>query len=507
MGRKCFVPNCKSGYASSDKRVRSFKAPRDPKRLKAWAKAIGRTDKQLTPDCYVCEEHFPSSAVKRQRYFGEYKGNILLEHPKRSVLEENAVPTLNLSRAADATAETGSSEIVDKPSDMSAASTGSDQSQDDGEGSPEKAPRVDGATSPLLKKAGLPVTEPQELTTGAPGEQSSISTAPKNAPPASTPTSTTPSTVTLNSSSPFLMQTTAPARFTLSSAMSAVSPMTGHPPVMLQRTLTPFAHIGAPSTLTLNRALPPMALNSSPSTLLLMPVALIPKPGDSNSPASVAMRVVPGNAQMPANHPPGKMTTALAFRLTAPVPAGMKKPVAVPAAVPAVPTAVPAKRGDSQQQKTNDLIVKEEVLSEESGDSAGGSSDDGGGFAEPTATAKKTTAARTTSKTGEPNPGAVRLPLSMALGADQVLLPSPAWNHHDVDIESTNSRSLCFVELQSSPTAGPPIHASHPADCPVVVAQLQHQMLCARPRSRSHRPADRCAAPDGGRDRRDPARF
>lgn len=458
MGRKCFVPNCKSGYASSEKRVRSFKAPRDPKRLKAWAKAIGRTDKQLTPDCYVCEEHFPSSAVKRQKYFGEYKGNILLEHPKRSVLEENAVPTLKLSRATDATTETASSGIVDKASDMSA--TSSDQSQDDGEGSPEKAARVDGATSPVMKKpalpvknsdasgTGAPVTETQELATGTPGEQSSISSAPNNALTVSTPKSTASSTVTLNSSSPFLMHTTAPARFTLSSTMSAVSPMTATPPVMLQRTLTPFAHIGAPSTLTLNRALPPMALNSSPSTLLLMPVALIPKPGDSNSPASVAMRVVPGNAQMPTNHPPGKMTTALAFRLTAPAPAVMKKPVAVPAAVP-------AKRADSRQQQPNDLMVKEEVLSEESGDSAGGSSDDGGGFAEPTAAAKKTTSARTP-KTGEPNPGAVRLPLSMALGADQVLLPSPAWNHHDVDIESTNSRSLCFVELQSSPTSGPP---------------------------------------------------
>lgn len=458
MGRKCFVPTCRSGYASSDKRVRSFKAPRDPKRLKAWAKAIGRTDKPLTPDCYVCEEHFPSSAVKKQKYFGEYKGNILLEHPKRSVLEENAVPSLKLSPATDTTTETWSSMIVDKPSDMSAAS--SDQSQDDGEGSPEKAARVDGATSPVIKKTGQPVKNSdasgtgapdtqQELAAGALGEKSSMSTVPKNAPLTSTPMSTMPSTVALNSSSPFLMQTTAPARFTLSSAMSAVSPMTGSPQIMLQRTSTPFSHIGAPSTLTLNRTLPPMALNSSPSTLLLMPVALIPKPGDSNSPAGVAMRVVPGNAQMATNHPPGKMTTTLAFRLTAPTPAVMKKPVAVPAAPP-------AKRRNSQQQKTNDFMVKDEVLSEESGDSPGGSSDDGGGIAEPTSTAKKMTSARTLSKAEEANSGAVRLPLSMALGADQVLLPSPAWNHHDVDIDSTNSRSLCFVELQCNPTSGPP---------------------------------------------------
>lgn len=466
MGRKCFVPNCKSGYASNSKKVRSFKAPRDPKLLTAWAKAIGRTDRQLTPDCYVCEEHFASSAVKKQKYFAEYRGNVLLEHHKRSVLKEDAVPTLKLYRAPDATPETGRSEIVDEQLEMSAASTGSDQSQDDDEGSPEKAARIDNTVSPSEKKPELPVENSdasgaeapvvaaKDLATKAPSEESSSLTVPKNAPPTATPKNIAPPTVTLNSSPPFLMQTTAPARFMLSSAMSSVAPTATSTPMMLKRTLTPFTHIGAPSTLTLNRALPPMALNNPSSTLLLMPVALIPKQGE-NSPASVAMRVLPGNAQLPGNvqvpgnHQAGQMTTTLAFRLTAPGPATVKKPVVVP-------PAVPAKREDNRQQ-LNDTTVKEELLSEESADSAGGSSDDGGGFAEPTAVSKRRClATRKTSKTGEPSSGTVRLPLSMALGADQVLLPSPAWNYHDVDTESTNERSLCFVELQSSPTSGPP---------------------------------------------------
>lgn len=462
MGRKCFVPNCKSGYASNGKRIRSFKAPSDPRRLTAWAKAIGRTDRQLTPDCYVCERHFPSSVVKRQKWFVEYKGNVLLEHPKRAVLEMDAVPTLNLCRPLELTPEMEISGSSEKPSEMLVVSTSNDQSPDDTEGSPEKAARVDSTTSPVNQKPELPVKNSdalprvlKELIAGAPCAQSSSSSAPKNAPSTSTPKSTVPSPVTFNSSSPFMMQTTSPARFTLSSSMPPVSPMTTSAPMMIRNTLAPFAHIGAPSTLTLNRALPPLALNSSPSTLLLMPVALIPKQGE-NSPASVAMRVVPGNAQLPGNHlpgnhPPGKMTTALAFRLTGPGHTVTKKPVAAAAAVP-------AKREDHQRRQPDDVVVvKEEVLSEDSGDSGGGSSDDGASFAEPTASVKKTSsAARTTPKPGQPSSGTVRLPLSMALGADQVLLPSPSWNHHDVDIESTNARSLCFVELQCSPTSGPP---------------------------------------------------
>lgn len=463
MGRQCFVPNCKSRYAPNERRIRFFKAPNDPRRLTAWAKAIGRTDRQLTPDYYVCERHFPSSVVKSpQKWCVEYKykGNILLDHRKRAVLGMDAVPTLNLCPPLGVTPETESSGSSDKPSEMSAANTSNDQSPDDAEGSPEKAARVDSTPTPVNQKPGLPGKNSdasprtlRELIAGAPCALSSSLSAPKNAPSTSTPKSTVSSPVTLNSSSPFFMQTPSPARFTLSSTMPPVSPMTTSAPVMLRSTLAPFSHIGAPSTLTLNRALPPLALNSSPSsTLLLMPVALIPKQGD-NSPASVAMRVVPGGAQLPGNHlpgnhPPGKVTTALAFRVTGPGHTVTKKPAAAPAVVP-------AKREDYRRRPDEVVVVKEEVLSDDSGDSGGGSSDDGASFAEPTAAAK-TSAARTTPKPGQPSTGTVRLPLSMALGADQVLLPSPSWNHHDVDIESTNARSLCFVELQSSPTSGPP---------------------------------------------------
>ncbi|KAH6923736.1 hypothetical protein HPB50_005803 [Hyalomma asiaticum] len=84
MGRRCFVPNCNSGYKSCAEKVRTFKAPAGPERLQEWARAIGWVDRDLTTCDYVCEKHFPSEMVSRRKYYAELGGAVILDQPKTS---------------------------------------------------------------------------------------------------------------------------------------------------------------------------------------------------------------------------------------------------------------------------------------------------------------------------------------------------------------------------------------------------------------------------------------
>lgn len=88
------MPNCSSGYASCKEKVITFEVPSDPVRLEAWARAIPRNDRQLTPRDYVCEKHFSDSDIDRRRYYGELGGEVLLDKPKRPVLLRDAVPSI-----------------------------------------------------------------------------------------------------------------------------------------------------------------------------------------------------------------------------------------------------------------------------------------------------------------------------------------------------------------------------------------------------------------------------
>ncbi|KAG0418157.1 hypothetical protein HPB47_005074 [Ixodes persulcatus] len=83
MGRKCFEPNCNSGYRSCKEKVNAFRAPSDPERLALWARAIPRSDRQLTPKDYLREKHFADGLG----------GEVLLDQPKRPVLAPDAVPS------------------------------------------------------------------------------------------------------------------------------------------------------------------------------------------------------------------------------------------------------------------------------------------------------------------------------------------------------------------------------------------------------------------------------
>lgn len=94
MGRKCFVPNCRSGCKSSAEKVLFFKAPSDPERLKAWADAIGRKDRELRTVDYLCEKHFTEDMIGKRRYYSELGGIVLLDVPRKPVLLPEATPCI-----------------------------------------------------------------------------------------------------------------------------------------------------------------------------------------------------------------------------------------------------------------------------------------------------------------------------------------------------------------------------------------------------------------------------
>lgn len=103
MGRRCFVEDCKSGYKSCREKVSLFKAPNDPERLQAWAAAIPGGGRQLTSRDYVCEKHFTSNMIRRDKYYGEFRGEVILDHPKKPGLRPEAVPCIFLPSAASLT--------------------------------------------------------------------------------------------------------------------------------------------------------------------------------------------------------------------------------------------------------------------------------------------------------------------------------------------------------------------------------------------------------------------
>ncbi|XP_042145072.1 uncharacterized protein LOC115332154 [Ixodes scapularis] len=93
MGKKCFVPNCNSGYRNCAERVPLFKAPSNDARLEQWRRAIARADRRLLPSHHVCAKHFPDELVSKT-YHAELGGRVLLHAPKKAVLSVDAVPSI-----------------------------------------------------------------------------------------------------------------------------------------------------------------------------------------------------------------------------------------------------------------------------------------------------------------------------------------------------------------------------------------------------------------------------
>ncbi|KAH9367527.1 hypothetical protein HPB48_009081 [Haemaphysalis longicornis] len=90
MGKKCFVPNCNSGYRTCAERVPLFKAPSEHARLETWRRTIPRSDRALQSSDHVCAKHFPDEMVCA-KYYVESNGRVLLDAPKRPTLSVNGV--------------------------------------------------------------------------------------------------------------------------------------------------------------------------------------------------------------------------------------------------------------------------------------------------------------------------------------------------------------------------------------------------------------------------------
>ena len=63
MGRKCFAPNCNTGYKSCNEMLSTFKAPKDEVLLCKWNSAIPRSDRSITPKDCICEKHFQPTDI------------------------------------------------------------------------------------------------------------------------------------------------------------------------------------------------------------------------------------------------------------------------------------------------------------------------------------------------------------------------------------------------------------------------------------------------------------
>lgn len=72
MGKKCCVPNCTSGYATSSDRRTQFAFPRDEDLRKKWIAAIRRKDFVLSPNTTICDKHFEDQ-FKRRTLTGQLK--------------------------------------------------------------------------------------------------------------------------------------------------------------------------------------------------------------------------------------------------------------------------------------------------------------------------------------------------------------------------------------------------------------------------------------------------
>jgi len=81
---KCFVPGCKTGYASCDVKASLFKPPVDSVELDKWRRAIPRADRTLSNKDRVCALHFSPDCLQ-YAYAGNTQSdvcNLLRERPK-----------------------------------------------------------------------------------------------------------------------------------------------------------------------------------------------------------------------------------------------------------------------------------------------------------------------------------------------------------------------------------------------------------------------------------------
>ena len=95
MGRKCYVPSCRSNYDNSTPHVTVFQFPSDEERRALWVRSIRRDSFVPSKTAVVSIKHFIVRFIRRENSARRSDGSIISYEMKRPCLTEDAYPSLN----------------------------------------------------------------------------------------------------------------------------------------------------------------------------------------------------------------------------------------------------------------------------------------------------------------------------------------------------------------------------------------------------------------------------
>ena len=97
MGKKCSVPNCKSGYYESgkSKNISFHSFPLDPDLQNRWEKIIWKSDHQAKPYSSVCSLHFTEKDYQIERRDKQHRRvKAVGSKLQAKILQPDAVPSV-----------------------------------------------------------------------------------------------------------------------------------------------------------------------------------------------------------------------------------------------------------------------------------------------------------------------------------------------------------------------------------------------------------------------------